>query len=341
MQSLFGKIALKIDIHTHIIPKEIPDFSKKFGYEGFVSMLNKTSKEADMMIFGEKFRTIKCNCWSAKNRLQDMKKYQIDIQVLSPIPVMFCYWARSRDALEVAQFLNDYIVQKCQKYPKSFVGLGTAPMQNTKLAISELERCKNIGLKGIEIGSNINKKNLDHIDLHPFYEAAQDLDMPLFIHPWEMMGMSEMNKYWLPWLVGMPAETSRAICSMIFGGIFKKFPNLRVAFAHGGGSFPHIIGRIEKGFLERPDLCAVENNINPKNYLGKFYVDSLVHSQEALNYLVDIIGIDSIILGSDYPFPLGEEKPGKLIETNSKIDVATKNKFLYKNALNWLGLDKI
>lgn len=332
---------MKIDIHTHIIPEKIPNFSKKFGYEGFVSMLNKTSKEADMMIFGEKFRTIKCNCWSAKNRLQDMRKYQIDIQVLSPIPVMFCYWARPKDALEVAQFLNDYIVEKCQKYPNQFLGLGTVPMQNTKLAISELERCKEIGLKGVEIGSNINKKNLDHIDLHPFYEAAQDLDMPIFIHPWEMMGMSEMNKYWLPWLVGMPAETSRAICSMIFGGIFKKFPNLRVAFAHGGGSFPHIIGRIEKGFLERPDLCAVDNNINPINYLGKFYVDSLVHSQEALKYLIDILGAKSVILGSDYPFPLGEEKPGKLIETNSKIDAATKNKLLYKNALNWLGLDKI
>ena len=153
--------------------------------------------------------------------------------------------------------------------------------------------------------------------------------------------MSEMNKYWLPWLVGMPAETSRAICSMIFGGILEKFPNLRIAFAHGGGSFPHIIGRIEKGFLERPDLCAVENNINPRNYLGKFYVDSLVHSQEALKYLVDILGAKSVILGSDYPFPLGEEKPGKLIETNSKIDIATKNKLLYTNALNWLGLDKI
>ena len=214
-------------------------------------------------------------------------------------------------------------------------------MQNIKLAISELQRCKKIGLRGIEIGSNINKKNLDHPELHPFYEAAQDLDMPLFIHPWEMMGMSEMNKYWLPWLVGMPAETSRAICSMIFGGILEKFPNLRIAFAHGGGSFPYIIGRIEKGFLERPDLCAVENNINPRNYLGKFYVDSIVHSQEALTYLVNTLGTNSVILGSDYPFPLGEEKPGNLIESNSKIDADTKNKLLHANALSWLGLNKI
>tara|TARA_A100001011_G_C14312175_1_gene846124 strand:- start:4206 stop:4625 length:420 start_codon:yes stop_codon:yes gene_type:complete len=139
----------------------------------------------------------------------------------------------------------------------------------------------------------------------------------------------------------MPAETSRAICSIIFGGILKKFPKLRIAFAHGGGSFPHIIGRIEKGFLERPDLCAVDNNINPRNYLGKFYVDSIVHSQEALNYLIDILGANSIILGSDYPFPLGEEMPGKIIENNSKIKPATKNKLLYTNALNWLGLDAL
>ena len=116
---------------------------------------------------------------------------------------------------------------------------------------------------------------------------------------------------------------------------------MRIAFAHGGGSFPHIIGRIEKGFLERPDLCSVDNNINPRNYLGKFYVDSIVHSQEALTYLVNILGDSSVILGSDYPFPLGEESPGELIESNPKVDAATKNKLFHINALSWLGLDKI
>ena len=128
---------------------------------------------------------------------------------------------------------------------------------------------------------------------------------------------------------------------MIFGGIFEKFPNLKVAFAHGGGSFPHIVGRIEKGFLERPDLCAIDNQINPRSYLGKFYVDSLVHSQEALSYLIDILGPNSVILGSDYPFPLGEKIPGRAIEISSDIDDRVKNNLLNKNALNWLGLEKI
>ncbi len=329
---------MRIDIHTHIIPENIPDFSKKFGYEGFVSLANKTLDSADMMVFREKFRTISCNCWSSKSRLSDMNDSCVDIQVLSPIPVMFCYWAKAEDALKVSHFLNDFIAKKCSDNPKKFIGLGTVPMQNTKVAISELERCKKIGLKGIEIGTNINNRNLNHPDLHPFYEAAQDLNMSLFVHPWQMMGMSEMNQYWLPWLVGMPAETSRAICSMIFGGIFEKFPKLRVAFAHGGGTFPYTLGRIEKGFLERPDLCAIDSNSNPVDSIGKFYVDSIVHSQEALSFLINIMGSNSIMLGSDYPFPLGEENPGDLIEANISITKTQKEQLLYKNAQNWLNL---
>src|SRR3984885_2270303 len=130
-----------------------------------------------------------------------------------------------------------------------------------------------------------------------------------------MMGQDRMPQYWLPWLVGMPAETSLAICSMIFGGIFERLPKLRVAFAHGGGSFPATIGRIEHGFISRPDLVAVDNNVNPRQYLGKFYLDSLVHDKAMLKYIVDLIGADKIALGSDYPFPLGENIPGTLIES--------------------------
>jgi aminocarboxymuconate-semialdehyde decarboxylase len=151
-----------------------------------------------------------------------------------------------------------------------------------------------------------------------------------------MMGENNMQQYWLPWLVGMPAETSRAICSLIFSGVMEKFPNLKFAFAHGGGSFPFTIGRIEHGFDVRPDLVAVDNHISPKSYLGKFWVDSLVHDQQALNYLIEIIGEDKICLGSDYPFPLGEAQPGKLIN-ESLHDDGVKEKLLCRNALQWMG----
>jgi aminocarboxymuconate-semialdehyde decarboxylase len=152
-----------------------------------------------------------------------------------------------------------------------------------------------------------------------------------------MMGEKDMQRYWLPWLVGMPAETSRAICSMIFGGVFEKFPTLRVAFAHGGGSFPFTIGRIEHGFNVRPDLVAVDNNVNPRDYIGKFWFDSLVHDENALRYLISLTGDDKICLGSDYPFPLGEHHPGKMIEEMS-LDKRVTEKLLYRNAQNWLGL---
>ena len=154
-----------------------------------------------------------------------------------------------------------------------------------------------------------------------------------------MMGENDMQKYWLPWLVGMPAETSRAICSLIFSGTFEKLPNLRIAFAHGGGAFPATIARIEHGFNIRPDLCAVDNDVNPRKYLGKFWLDSLVHDPLMLEYLIKLVGADKIALGTDYPFPLGELEPAKLIESMPYND-AIKAMLLHGAALNWLNLDK-
>ena len=253
---------------------------------------------------------------------------------------LFNYWAKPTDGLETSRFFNDHIAETVSKEKDHFIGLGTVPLQDIDLAIKEMERCMTeLRMPGLEIGSNINGKNLSDESFFPFYEAAEKLNCSLFIHPWEMMGETQMEKYWLAWLVGMPAETSRAICSMIFGGVFEKFPNLKVAFAHGGGSFPITIGRIEHGYKVRPDLVAVDNPINPRNYLGKFWVDSLVHDRKAMEFLIDLMGEDFICLGSDYPFPLGEHKPGKLIQ---KMDLGKKvtSKLLYKNAVEWLGLKK-
>jgi aminocarboxymuconate-semialdehyde decarboxylase len=212
-------------------------------------------------------------------------------------------------------------------------------MQKPSLAIRELERCLDIGLAGVQIGTHINDWNLDAPEVFEVLQAAETLGAAVFVHPWDMMGKDQMPKYWLPWLVGMPAETARAIASIIFAGVIEKLPNLRLAFAHGGGSFPSTIGRIEHGFNVRPDLCAVDNNVNPKNYLGKFYLDSLVHDETMLKYIVDLIGEDKVVLGSDYPFPLGELEPGNLIRS-AEFPATVKSKLLGKNALSWLNLDK-
>lgn len=331
---------LKIDIHTHILPKEIPAWKQQFGYGGFVTLEHHKPCCARMLKDdGKFFREIEDNCWSAEKRIEECDSFGVNIQVLSTVPVMFGYWARAADGAEVSKFLNDGIAEIVGEFPKRFIGLGTVPMQDTNLAIKELERCKQIGLVGVQIGTNVNQSNLGEPQFFDFFAACEESGMAVFVHPWEMMGEREMQKYWLPWLVGMPAETSRAICSLIFSGVLERCKNLRVCFAHGGGSFPATIGRIEHGFEVRPDLCAVDNAHSPRKYLGRIYFDSLVHEAAKLDYLLKLVGADQIALGSDYPFPLGELKPGSLIES-MPYDEEIKALLLHGTALNWLNLDK-
>ncbi|HYG50083.1 MAG TPA: amidohydrolase family protein [Flavobacteriales bacterium] len=328
-----------IDVHTHILPENFPNWRDKFGYGGFVSLEHHKPCCARMMIDNKFFREIEDNCWSPETRMRECDHHHVDVQVLSTVPVLFYYWAKAEHAFETSKYLNDHIAEVVHRYPKRFVGLGTLPMQAPDLAIKELERCKKLGLKGIQIGSHINKWNLDHPNLFPVFEACQELDMCVFVHPWDMMGQKKMQRYWLPWLVGMPAESSLAICSMIFGGVFQRLPNLRVSFAHGGGSFLPTIGRIQHGFDVRPDLCAIDNNVPPREYLGKFWVDALVHDPPMLDYIITLIGANRVSMGTDYPFPLGELVPGELINSMPYSD-AKKEILLSGSALEWLGMKK-
>jgi aminocarboxymuconate-semialdehyde decarboxylase len=258
-------------------------------------------------------------------------------QVLSTVPVLFYYWAKAQDNAQIARFLNDHMAEVVGRYPDRFYGLGTVPLQDPQLAIAELERFASLGLVGVEIGSHVNDWNLDAPELFPFFEACARLNLAVFVHPWDMMAKEKMKKYWLPWLVGMPAESSLALCSLIFGGVLERLPHLRVAIAHGGGSFPYTLGRIQHGFEVRPDLVAVDNAIAPREYVGKFWVDSLVHDPAMLQVLVDLFGANRVAVGSDYPFPLGEHLPGKLVES-MPWDAPTKALVKSGAALEWLGI---
>jgi len=327
----------KIDIHTHILPESWPDLRERYGYGGFVRLEHHKPCCARMLIDDKFFREVESNTWDPEQRIRECDATHVDVQVLSTVPVMFSYWAQDADAHDLSKLLNDHIAGVVDDFPKRFIGLGTLPMQNPKMAVRELERCMKMGIAGVQIGTHVNDWNLDAPELFEVFEAAQDLGAAVFIHPWEMMGEDKMRKYWLPWLVGMPAETTRAICSMIFGGVFERLPSLNVCFAHGGGTFASTMGRIDHGFEVRPDLCAIDNNVAPSKYAGRFFVDSLVHEPRILELLIDVFGADKIALGSDYPFPLGEARPGEMIQS-MKLSKEVKELLLSKNALQWLNL---
>ena len=346
---------MKIDLHTHILPERWPDLDEKYGYAGFIRLEHHKPCCARMLMGDKFFREIGDNCWSPGRRIEECDDAGVNVQVLSTVPVMFSYWAKPEDALDLSRILNDHIAEILREHPKRFVGLATLPMQAPDLAARELERCMDdLGFRGIQIGTHIEPNehvgrktvwNLSDPALRPVFAAAERHGAAVFVHPWDMMGKDRMPDYWLPWLVGMPAETSLAICSMIFGGVLERFPKLRVAFAHGGGAFPGTIGRIEHGFNVRPDLCAADNDVNPRAYLrqpdgtpARFYVDSLVHDADALRYLIAQFGAERIALGSDYPFPLGEACPGKLVESMQDLTEETRRQILWTTGLEFLGV---
>jgi aminocarboxymuconate-semialdehyde decarboxylase len=328
---------MRVDFHTHIIPENFSELTKRFGGEKWPTLERTCACGANIMVAGKVFREVTDQVWSAEKRIKDMEREGVDMQVLSPIPVTFSYWAPAEEAEILARVQNDFIAETVSQYPTKFIGLGAVPLQNVDVAIREMDRCKHeLGLAGIEIGTNVNGVNLDDPRFIEFFEMAEKWEVPLFIHPWETLGKERMPRHNLMYTVGMPSETALAGASLILGGIMDKFPKLKICLAHGGGALPYLLPRLDQGWKVWPHLRLLDKP--PSHYAKQFYYDSLVNEPVNLNYLLQNFGHERIIMGSDYPFLLREVPPGKVIDDTLGLSKEQTEAMLGKNALRFLNI---
>jgi aminocarboxymuconate-semialdehyde decarboxylase len=327
-----------IDIHNHFFPATWPDLAERFGTPNWPWIKHTTPGEADIMVGDRFFRHIYSACWDPEVRLQEMDRDGVEMQVISATPVLFAYDRPVEHALDCARLFNDAALELCSRGQGRLKSLCQVPLQDIDAACAELSRCMKAGHLGVQIGNHVGDKNLDDAGIVTFLHHCADEGAAVLVHPWDMMGQARMPKYMMPWTVGMPAETQLAVVALILSGAFDKLPgNLQICFVHGGGSFAFLLGRLENAWHRHP-VAHGACQFPPSHYLNRFHVDSAVFDQHALQFLVATMGADRVMLGSDYPFPLGEERVGALIR-GSQLSQHAKGKLLGGNALRFLGLE--
>jgi aminocarboxymuconate-semialdehyde decarboxylase len=284
------------------------------------------------MVGEREFRPITSACWDADVRLADMDRDGIDVQILCATPVMFAYDRPVAQALEAACVYNDMALELCARGRGRLRTLCQVPLQDIDAACGEVSRAMAAGHVGVQIGTHVGPKNLDDEGLVTFLAHCAAAGAPVLVHPWEMLGSDRMPRYMAPWTVGMPAETQLAIVSLILGGGFDRLPrSLRICFAHGGGSFAYLLGRLENAWIHR-DIARGVSAYPPSHYVDRFSVDSAVFDARALSLLVDVMGDERVMLGSDYPFPLGEQQVGSLVRGSTALNAESKQRLLGGNA---------
>ena len=328
-----------VDVHTHIVPKGWPDLAVVTGTDGW-PWLRVDSERAAMIMVGEsEFRPIGLNCWSAGERLADMADDGIDRQVVSPTPLFFGYERPAEEAVKVARIFNDLTLECVAAGGDRLIPFCQVPLQDPDAACAELDRCLAAGHAGVEIGNHVGERDLDDDGVVDFLRHCADVGAPVFVHPWDMPTGPRLDRWMARWLSGMPAETHLSVLAMILGGVFDRLPSsLRVCFAHGGGSFPFWLGRLDNAWHRRGELVRGSAAQPPSHYVDRFLVDSVVLHPAALRLLVDVLGEDQVVVGSDYPYPLGERPAGQVVRQADFLTEAQREKLLSANALRFLGI---
>lgn len=334
-----------IDIHSHFFPKTWPDLAEKFGGDDWpwlkhlAGELNEQGYEKAMLMKGQQeFRPIYSACWDAKVRLAQMDQQGVSQQIISATPILFAYEKPVAQALYCAQLFNDAALEICAQGENRLFALAQVPLQDIDVACKEASRAMNTGHLGIQIGNHVGEKNMDDEGILTFLQHCAAENIPVFVHPWDMMAASRTKKYMMGWTVGMPAESQLSIVSMILGGGFDHVSkDLRICFAHGGGSFAFLLGRLENAWLHR-DIARGHSRHPPSYYLDRFYLDTAVFDHDALHLLVQKMGTERLMFGTDYPFPLGEQQMGQLIKTAPQLSPNEQQLLLVTNAEKFFNL---
>jgi aminocarboxymuconate-semialdehyde decarboxylase len=327
-----------IDIHSHFLPRNWPDLAARFGTTEWPWMKHTSAGKAMLMIGDKEFRPVTAACWDPAIRLEAMDRDGVEVQILSATPLLFSYQRPAAQALEVARIFNDAALEICAAAPRRLKALCQVPLQDTELACRELSRAMADGHVGVQIGNHVGGRELNDEGIITFLQHCAAEEAAIFVHPWDMMAQERMAKYQLPWLVSMPAETQLSILWLILSGAFERLPrSLRLCFAHGGGSFPYLLGRVDNAWHHR-DIVREDCPKPPSSYADRFCVDAAVFSGDALGLLVKVMGEDRVMLGSDYPFPLGEQQVGSLVRSHRGLSPRVREKLLHSNARRFFGL---
>jgi aminocarboxymuconate-semialdehyde decarboxylase len=321
----------RIDIHAHLFPRIAREEAAAVDPRA-PWLQDHGDGTGHIMIGDQPFRPVEATLWDAPTRLQWMDATGIDVQLVCATPVMFGYAWDAAHATSWAARMNDRATEFCAADPRRLKALAQVPLQDVDSACREATRAKRSGHVGVQIGNHVGARSLDDPGILDFLRHCASERLPVLVHPWDMMGDVRMKHWMLPWLVAMPAETQLGILSLILSGAFERLPRtLQLVFAHGGGSFAWLAGRVDNAWQHRDIVRADCPNL-PSSYCDRFCVDSAIFDPAALRLLVDRMGRERVMLGTDAPFPLGEQEPGALVEATFSADVATRALILAGNA---------
>ncbi len=323
-----------IDIHCHLAIPAADALMRPHQNPAAIS-INSFSSPASDEVNRRQFAQIGPKLASIDHRIADMDAMGVDIQAISPSPGQYYYWAEGGLALEAARLVNDGMAEAVARHPDRLVGMGTVPLQAPELAVRELKRLTGeLGLRGVEISSNVDGRELAEPEFRPFFAAAEELGVLVFMHPLGFTHGQRLSEHYFNNLIGNPLESAIAVGHLIFGGVLDAHPGLKLCVAHGGGYLPGYIGRMDHGFRARED-CRQHIRREPSSYLRQLYFDTLVFDRGELEFLVKTYGADHLMMGTDYPFDMSEPDP---VGFHAALSDADRAKILGGTAARLLGL---